>query len=145
MPLLPEKDFCRIYKKTPRLTVDVVVCSTGGSVLLTKRAIPPYRGMWHLPGSTLRMQESLMKAAVRVVKMETGLAVKSIKILGQIEFPRIRRLGITMHDVSIVVLCTLKGGKIKPDKNTSAVEFFTKIPAPIIPHHRKFLKSHTLL
>jgi ADP-ribose pyrophosphatase YjhB (NUDIX family) len=142
---LPEKTFRFVYSRTPRLCLDVVVHTSERGVLLTKRAIQPYQGMWHLPGSTLGIQESIAHAAVRIAKAETGLKVKYVKTLGCLEFPRIRRLGISMHDVSIVVFCRLLGGTIKADKHTSAVEFFMKIPAPCIPHHRKFLKSRKLL
>ena len=49
---LPLEEFMNIYHKVPRAAVDIVIKSNNGW-LLTKRALPPYEGMWHIPGGTI--------------------------------------------------------------------------------------------
>jgi len=45
---LPLEEFMAIYHKVPLAVVDVIINSKDG-ILLTKRAIPPFKGMWHIP------------------------------------------------------------------------------------------------
>ena len=58
------------------VTVDLVVLTIGADdlqVLLIKRAIPPYRGRWALPGGFVRPHEDLTQAAWRELADETGV------------------------------------------------------------------------
>ncbi len=45
---LPFEEFQEIYSKVPRLCVEVVLRSDEG-IMLTKRTINPWKGMWHFP------------------------------------------------------------------------------------------------
>jgi 8-oxo-dGTP diphosphatase len=61
----------------PSVAVDVVLLSVrDGSIwaLLGRRSEHPYRGRWTLPGSFLRLDESLDAAATRVLATKAGLA-----------------------------------------------------------------------
>lgn len=62
------------YPSAPRAAVGVLVIREG-KVLLIKRAGPPRRGKWALPGGSVRLGESLQQAAQREVAEETGLTV----------------------------------------------------------------------
>src|SRR5579872_4825496 len=64
---LPQEEYNAIYARVPRLTVEVVVTSADG-VLLTRRESGPCRGLWHLPGGTVRLSEPLTEAVGRVAK-----------------------------------------------------------------------------
>ena len=75
---LPYKEFLSIYRKVPRLCVDLVVKNKNG-VLLTKRDIKPSKGMWHIPGGTILYDESVKDAIKRVAKEETGLKPVLVK------------------------------------------------------------------
>ncbi|HET8540269.1 MAG TPA: NUDIX domain-containing protein [Anaeromyxobacter sp.] len=60
----------------PSLTVDVaLVSASDGSLhtLLVRRAEPPQRGRWALPGGFVRPEESLDAAAARVLAAKAGL------------------------------------------------------------------------
>jgi hypothetical protein len=45
---LSEKKFWDIYKKVPRLTVEIILKSEKG-IYLTERQIEPCKGLWHFP------------------------------------------------------------------------------------------------
>jgi 8-oxo-dGTP diphosphatase len=60
----------------PSVAVDVVLLTVrGGAIwaLLGRRSDHPHRGRWALPGSFLRIDESLDAAAVRVLRTEAAL------------------------------------------------------------------------
>lgn len=60
----------------PALTTDCVVFGLDDEdlkILLVQRDIPPYEGLWALPGGFVRVGESLDACARRELKEETGL------------------------------------------------------------------------
>jgi ADP-ribose pyrophosphatase YjhB (NUDIX family) len=84
---LPKEEFDAIFSRVPRLTVEVVITSPERGVLLSLRDIEPCKGMWHLPGGTVRFGEPLVQAVARVARDELGLAVEVGEMLGYIEYP----------------------------------------------------------
>lgn len=60
----------------PSVTVDVVIFSLVADdlrVLLVKRESSPFAGMWALPGTFVRLDESLADTAVRALTNKTGV------------------------------------------------------------------------
>jgi 8-oxo-dGTP diphosphatase len=58
------------------VTVDVVILTMSGGrlhVLLVRRGVPPYMGMWAIPGGFKRPAETLGEAAERELAQETGV------------------------------------------------------------------------
>jgi len=82
---LPEKQYYKIYSMVPRMTIDLIIFYKDG-IILSKRDIPPCKGMWHLPGGTILLGERLSKAAVRISREEVGLTIKPIGIIGVKEY-----------------------------------------------------------
>lgn len=61
----------------PSVTVDIIVFTVADNdlkVMLIKRRIPPYRGMWAIPGGFVRKHETLDAAALRELREETNVA-----------------------------------------------------------------------
>lgn len=59
------------------VTVDTVVLTMSQGrlhVLLVRRGVPPFKGMWAIPGGFKRPEESLLEAAQRELCEETGVA-----------------------------------------------------------------------
>ena len=65
--------------KTPLVTVDIVI-ETGGGIVLVRRRNPPLG--WALPGGFVDPGESVAEAARREAKEETGLDVELTELLG---------------------------------------------------------------
>jgi len=138
---LPNKVFIDIYKKVPRLCVDLVI-KNKGNVLLSKREILPRKGQWHLPGGTVLLHETLKLTARRVAKEETGLDIKIGKTLGFIEFFSDTA---PFHALSVVLEVFPKGGKLRGSYQGRKLVFLKKFPVPIIREHRAFLKENKLI
>lgn len=137
---ISSKQFKNIYKRVPRLCVDLVIKNSDG-ILLTLRNIPPAKGYWHLPGGTVLHGESLEKAAKRVLKQELGVDIETITQLGILEY--ITSQTNFGHSVSVVFLVKLpvksETYQIKLDNQASEFKFFKKIPDRTIIEQRIFL------
>ncbi len=68
----------------PAVTVDVAIFTIRNDelkVLLIKRALDPFLGSWALPGGFVELDESLVEAAKRELKEETGVAAAYLEQL----------------------------------------------------------------
>ncbi len=63
-------------------TVDAVIQDESGNIILIKRAFPPFKNYYALPGGFVKKGESKKQALIREVKEETGLNVKIVKKIG---------------------------------------------------------------
>jgi len=67
--------------QNPRPTATGLVLHKN-KLLLTKRAQPPFKGWWDLPGGFVDRNEHPTRTILREIKEETGLAIKLKKIFG---------------------------------------------------------------
>lgn len=63
------------YPIVPRVGVGAITIKDE-KVLLVKRGIEPSKGLWAIPGGTLKLGESLQECAAREILEETGVAIK---------------------------------------------------------------------
>ena len=71
--------------KTPLVTVDIII-ETDGGIVLVRRRNPPHG--WALPGGFVDPGESVAQAACREAKEETGLDVELTELLGVYSDPK---------------------------------------------------------
>lgn len=62
----------RLYPDTPLVGVGSLVLEDD-RILLVKRRYPPGRGKWSIPGGHVEVDESILEAAMRELKEETGV------------------------------------------------------------------------
>lgn len=137
---LSQEEFDVIYKKVPRLTVEIIVQSKNG-VYLTKRDIEPCKSMWHLPGGTVRFGEKLTEAVERIAKRELGIKVKSSKLLGYIEYPS-HYLNELDSPVGIAFLVEDYNGDIKVNEEAKDSGWYKKLPVNMHDEQKEFIEQN---
>lgn len=96
----------------PSVTADVVIFTLRDDdlkVLLIRRKLPPFQGMWAIPGGFVNIDESLESAALRELEEETGV-----------------------RDVYLEQLYTFGSVERDPRGRVITVAYFALIPAPAI-------------
>jgi ADP-ribose pyrophosphatase YjhB (NUDIX family) len=141
---LTQQEFDSIYSKVPRLTVEVIVKDSKRGVFLTKRAIEPCKGQWHLPGGTVRFGETLVEAVKRIAMRELGIDVLDAKLIGYIEYPSHFKNGLD-SPVGIAFEVTAFDQKLAPNDESADSRWFTKLPSPMHAEQDVFLLSHKYL
>lgn len=91
--------------RTPLLTVDIVIRTPEGIVLI-RRDNPPFKGFYALPGGFVEVGERVEEAAVREAREETGLTVRLERLVGVYSDPDRDPRG---HVVSICYAATASG------------------------------------
>ena len=71
----------RTYPSRPVLAVSAAIIRDG-KVLIVRRARPPARGVYTLPGGGVEVGENLHEAVAREVREETGLMVEPVALAG---------------------------------------------------------------
>jgi ADP-ribose pyrophosphatase YjhB (NUDIX family) len=140
---LSQKEFWEIYKKVPRLTVEIII-RKNKMVLLTLRNIEPCKGMWHLPGGTVRFGERLIDAVTRVAARELSITVSATKLLGYIEYPSHFENGLD-SPVGIAFEVTNYKGLLKPNAEASKYDWFKELPDNMHPEQKDFIKQNGLI
>ena len=102
----------------PAVTVDIVVLSRDGYVLLVKRKADPFKGCWALPGGFVEIDERLADAAGRELEEETGITGVELRQLRAFDEPGRDPRGriICIAFVSVV------DGQPKPKPGSDAAE-----------------------
>ncbi len=115
----------REYPAQPVVGVGAVVVRDGRA-LIVKRAHEPRKGEWSLPGGMLDLGESLVDAARREVKEETGLDVHPGPIIET--FDRVHRDPdgrIRYHFVIVDFVCESPQGDPVAGSDAEAVAWVT--------------------
>ena len=68
----------REYPEVPRVGVGAIVIKDG-KVLLVKRAAPPNKNMWAIPGGMLELGETIQEGAEREIFEETNIRIRAGK------------------------------------------------------------------
>ncbi|MFO7999674.1 MAG: NUDIX hydrolase [Marinilabilia sp.] len=117
--------YCYEYPR-PAVTADVVAVAGNNekeaSVLLIQRNIPPFKGMWALPGGFVNIDEELETAAARELEEETGLRNAGLKQIGA--FGKVGR-DPRHRTVTIAFLaCLPKEGLVKGGDDAGDAQWF---------------------
>jgi len=125
-------------QKVPRLTVDAVILSRERkSIVLIKRGISPFEGMWALPGGFVQYKETVENATIREAKEETGLDIEIERLVGVYSDPERDPRG---HTVAVTFLCRRVGGELNAgDDAAEAKEFKLEELPEMAFDHRKMV------
>jgi 8-oxo-dGTP pyrophosphatase MutT (NUDIX family) len=137
---LPKAEFDRIFSRVPRLTVEVVISSPERGVLLSLRDIEPCRGMWHLPGGTVRFAEPVADAVKRVADEELGVTASVGPLLGYIEYPSHYNNGLD-SPVGLAFAAEIARAEAIPH----GCQWFKTLPDNMHDEQRRFLIEHQIV
>jgi 8-oxo-dGTP diphosphatase len=127
----------------PAVTVDIVIFTIHNKklkVLLVKRGLEPFKGMWAIPGGFVKMNESLEEAAKRELMEETGakdIYLEQLYTFGDIHRdPRDRVI-----TVAYMALTNSEDMKLTADTDVSDVKWFSIEELPKLAFdHQKILE-----
>lgn len=125
--------------RNPYLTVDVIIETGDGGVVLIERNNPPPG--WALPGGFVDYGETLEDAAVREAREETSLDVRLVR-----QFHAYGALGRDprQHNVTVVYVARPVGGALRARDDARCAGVFTRdaLPSPIAFDHADILGDY---
>lgn len=115
--------------RNPRPTATALVLR-GNKLLLTRRAKPPFKKWWDLPGGFIERRETAERAVIREIKEETGLETRIKKFFGT--YPGTCSTGPdrNYHILSVVYILEAEDNKLKALDDISDSRWFTKKELP---------------
>jgi ADP-ribose pyrophosphatase YjhB (NUDIX family) len=116
----------RHYPQVPMIGVGAVVLR-GDRVLLIRRAKPPRRGEWSLPGGLQKLGETVCDAAAREVLEETGVTARPcgiIDVVDLIERDNGSQARVRWHYTLIDVLALWEAGEPQPGADAAEASWF---------------------
>ncbi len=120
----------REFPEMPLVGVGAIIIEDG-RVVLVKRAHPPLKAEWSIPGGVLEVGELLRDAAMREAREETGLIVEAGELLGV--YDRVLRnteQRVQYHYVLVDFLCRRVGGDLRAAGDAAEARWFTREELP---------------
>lgn len=109
----------------PFVAVGAVVLNKNREVLLIKRGRPPRKGEWSLPGGAVETGETIEHAVAREVREETGLDVKVLTWLMNVDsIVREEDGTVAYHYVLLDYLTEVTGGTLQFGSDALDARFF---------------------
>jgi ADP-ribose pyrophosphatase YjhB (NUDIX family) len=109
--------------QTPKVDVRAVVFNELGEILMVKEKVD---GCWSLPGGWADVGCTPAEVAVKEVKEETGLAVKTVRLLAVMDKRNYPHPPEGWYVYKIFILCEKVGGDILLDTTeTSDIRYFS--------------------
>ncbi len=106
--------------KTPLLTVDAVVFDAEGRLLLIRRANPPFKRAYALPGGFVDIGETVEDACRRELREETGLVATRLALVGVYSDPR---RDPRFHTCSIAFHAKVRATRAVAGDDAAAIEW----------------------
>ena len=109
--------------QTPKVDIRVVVFNESREILMVKEKVD---GRWSLPGGWADVGYTPAEVAVKEVREETGLDVKTIRVLGIFDKRNHPHPPEGWYVYKIFILCEKIGGEISKDTTeTSDIQYFS--------------------
>lgn len=135
-----EEEFFSIYSRVPRVTVEVLLLSEEGVVLLLRKH-RSWNNLWHIPGGSLHYGELLPDAAFRVGQEELGVTVEVHDHLGVLQYPSEPKERGFGWSVGVVLLCSTKDSLLSHNIDGEMVQVFKKLPDNLVSEQRNVLEA----
>jgi 8-oxo-dGTP diphosphatase len=130
------------YPTTPRVAVGAVVFHDH-RVLLVQRANPPAKGLWAIPGGSVKLGETLQQAAEREILEETGIIIEAGKpVLTFDVVDRDPEGRVRFHYVIVDLLARYVRGDIQPGDDALSARWVLPdemLQLPVVPRTLQLL------
>ena len=114
-----------LYENSKPCTAVLVV--DDGKVMLTRRAVEPFKDWWDLPGGFMENGEDPIEGAKRELLEETGLHIEVVDLL-DVEVDKYGDDGI--YTLNFQYVAKSVGGTPEPQSDVSAIEWFAPADIP---------------
>jgi ADP-ribose pyrophosphatase YjhB (NUDIX family) len=142
---LSNEDYKFICNNVPIACVDLAIHTESG-LLLSRRAIEPNYGDWHMPGGRIRHRETVEEAIRRIAREEVNAEVYIYDLVGTFEILNEVQNNVSRHVISLVHSVHItKIDAFIETWHTQELAIFNRIPKNIVPAHRAFFIKHNLL
>ena len=103
--------------------VACLIINSSGELLITRRAIEPFKGMLDLPGGFVEPMETAEEAVKREIKEELNLDVTKMTYL--VSFPNLYPFSnMIVPTVDLAFVCEVDSfNAMKPDDDVASIEF----------------------
>ena len=132
---IPKALYDQIAMSIPIASVEAVVVRDR-ELLFLRRRNEPAKGEWWFPGGRIRKGESLEQTLRREIREETGLELKTYKLVNVYS-----RVFPERHDITIVYLCKCTGEKVILNNEHSEYGFFNTTQVGLHPYMLEVLKD----
>ncbi len=120
--------------QTPKVDIRAVVFNESGEILMVKEKVD---GRWSLPGGWADVGYTPAEVAVKEVQEETGLDVKTVRVLGIFDKRNHPHPPEGWYVYKIFILCEKIGGEISKDTTeTSDIQYFSLENIPLLSEPR---------
>jgi ADP-ribose pyrophosphatase YjhB (NUDIX family) len=110
-------------------TASAVCVDDRGRVLLARRANPPYRNYWDLPGGFLEEGEHPLEALRRELREETGLEIEPLEFLG-VFMDRYGAEDAAPATLNLYWTARIVGGELEAADDVSELRWFSARELP---------------
>jgi ADP-ribose pyrophosphatase YjhB (NUDIX family) len=117
-----------VFYENAKPCAGALVSDDAGRLLLAKRAIQPFFGMWDIPGGYLEAGEHPEEGAIREVREETGLEVR-ITGFGGIYMDTYGASGVST--LNVFYEAQVVGGQLKALDDVSELAWFEPGALPL--------------
>ena len=120
--------------QTPKVDIRAVIFNESGEILMVKEKVD---GCWSLPGGWADVGYTPSEVAVKEVREETGLEVKTVRILAVIDKRNHLHPPEGWYVYKIFILCEKIGGNILTDTTeTSDIQYYSLETLPPLSESR---------
>ena len=125
-------------QRNPFPTVDIIIELDGGDIVMIERGHEPHG--WAIPGGFVDTGETLVAAARREAKEETGLDVEIVELFHCYSDPR---RDPRKHTISTVFIARASGDPVGSDDAKNAIRCKRDtLPSPIVFDHPTILADY---
>lgn len=116
----------RKYPSRPWVSAHAIIFNQKNEILLTKRATPPRRFFWSLPGGAIDLGETVEEGVTREIFEETSVQIKNLRFVDYVNaIHRDNNGKVLYHYVVLIYAADYLEGVVKADDDALDAKWFS--------------------